>query len=392
VLELQGLAGTEASERIAAVREIASLIVSKHDRAYVLACAAEGRQPVELLEALAECGLLGIGVSEDLGGSGGGLSEELALIEVIASAGIVPDFVLVPNFARVPVIRYGTIDQAKRFVASTLRPDRRPCFAITEPDAGTNSLKLRTSARPSTDGWLINGQKVFISGAQEADEMLLVARTSSYDAQNRTEGLSLFIVPMDAPGLSLHPQRIEATAPCRQCEVFLDDVPVAHDALVGEAGMAINYLFAALNPERILAGIMAVGLGAYALERGVDYAKQRAPFDRPIGAYQSIAHPMARAKIMLEAARLTAYEAASRFDADDADVGLLANSAKYLGSEGAFAAIDVTVQAHGGYAFDKDQDILPLMEAIRLLRVAPINNEMVLNYVAERALGLPRSY
>lgn len=392
MVDVRGLAETGASDRIAAVREIASLVVSKHDRAYVLGCAAEGRQPMELLEALGECGLLGIGVSEELGGSGGGLAEEVALIEVIASAGIVPDFVLVPNFARVPVIRYGTMDQAKRFVASTLRPERRPCFAITEPDAGTNSMRLRTAARPSPDGWLINGQKVFISGAEEADEMLLVARTSSYDADSPTDGLSLFVVPMVSSGLSLNPQRIEATAPCRQCEVFLDDVPVPHDALVGEAGRAINYLFAALNPERILSTIMAVGLGEYALERGVDYAKHRAPFHRPIGAYQAIAHPMARAKIMLQAARLTAYEAARRFDAGDSDVGLLANSGKYLGSEGAFAAIDVTVQAHGGYAFDRDQDILPLMEAIRLLRVAPINNEMVLNYVAERALGLPRSY
>jgi acyl-CoA dehydrogenase len=386
------LAETGASERISAIRELASLIVSKHDRSYVLRCAREGRQPTELLEALADCGLLGIGVEDELGGSGGGLSEETALIEVIASAGIVPDFVLVPNFARVPVIRYGTRDQAKRFVATTLRPERRPCFAITEPDAGTNSVKLRTSARPAAGGWRVNGQKVFISGAGEAEEMLLVARTSPYDANRPTNGLSLFIVPIDAPGLSLNLQKIEAVAPCRQWEVFFDDVPVAEDALVGEAGSAINYLFSALNPERILAGIMGVGLGEYALERGVDYAKHRSPFGSPIGGYQAIAHPMARAKIMLEAAKLTAYEAARRFDAGAEDVGLMANSAKYLASEGAFAAIDITVQAHGGYAFDRDQDILPLMEAIRLLRVAPINNEMVLNFVAERALGLPRSY
>jgi acyl-CoA dehydrogenase len=343
-----------------------------------------------MLEALADCGLLGIGLPEEYGGSGGGLVEEATLIEVIASAGIVPDFVLVPNFARLPVVRYGTPEQAQRFAASTLRAERRPCFAITEPEAGTNSLRMRTSARVVDGGWRIRGQKVFISGAGEADEMLLVARTLPYE-EARSGGVSLFVVPMSTPGVSLNKQRIQATAPCSQWEVFLDDVELPSDALVGDPGGGTGYLFTALNPERILASALAVGLGGHVLERGAAYARMRAPFDRPIGAYQAIAHPMARAKVMLESARLTAYEAARRFDAGD-DVGLLANSAKYLASEGAFAAMDITIQAHGGYAFDRDQDLMPLMESIRLLRVAPVNNEMILNYVAEKALGLPRSY
>jgi acyl-CoA dehydrogenase len=391
VLEVGQQPGTDLADRLAGIREIASLIVSKYDRKYIVACAEQERQPTEMLEALAECGLLGIGLAEEYGGSGGGLVEEATLIEVIARAGIVPDFVLVPNFARVPVVRYGTPAQAERFAASTLRTERRPCFAITEPDAGTNSLRMRTSARPTSGGWRIRGQKVFISGAGEADEMLLVARTLADDEENGSGGLSLFVVPMSSPGVSLNKQRIHATAPCSQWEVFLDDVELPADALVGDPGGGIGYLFTALNPERILASAMAIGLGDHVLERGAAYARTRAPFDRPIGAYQSIAHPMARAKVMLESARLTAYEAARRFDAGD-DVGLLANSAKYLSSEGAFAAMDITIQAHGGYAFDRDQDLMPLMESIRLLRVAPLNNEMILNYVAERALGLPRSY
>jgi acyl-CoA dehydrogenase len=391
VLELGQPPGTDLADRLAGIREIASLIVSKYDRRYIVACAEQERQPIEMLEALADCGLLGIGLAEEYGGSGGGLIEEATLIEVIACAGIVPDFVLVPNFARVPVVRYGTPAQATRFAAATLRTERRPCFAITEPDAGTNSLRMRTTARHTAGGWRIRGQKVFISGAGEADDMLLVARAPSDDDGAAGSGLSLFVVPMSAPGVSLNRQRIQATAPCGQWEVFLDDVDVADDALIGDAGGGIGYLFTALNPERILAAVMAVGLGDHVLGRGAAYARTRAPFDRPIGAYQSIAHPKAPAKVMLDSARLTAYEAARRFDAGD-DVGLLANSAKYLASEGAFAAMDITIQAHGGYAFDRDQDLMPLMESIRLLRVAPLNNEMILNYVAERALGLPRSY
>jgi acyl-CoA dehydrogenase len=250
---------------------------------------------------------------------------------------------------------------------------------------------MRTRATRVDDGWRINGQKVFISGALEAEEMLLIARTDPLDEGNPTGGLSIFIVDMSLPGITLRQQRISSVAPTSQCEVFLDDLVVPPDALVGEAGRGIVSLFSALNPERVLAASMALGLGNHVLNRGVEYAKTRAPFGTPIGAYQGIAHPMAKAKIHLDAARLATYEAARGFDRGE-DVALLANSAKFLASEGAGLAMDITIQAHGGYAFDADYDLVGFVEPLRLLRVAPLNNEMILNFVAERGLGLPRSY
>lgn len=376
---------------IEGIRETLSRILQKYDRRYYVECGNRDRQPLELVEALHGAGILGVGVPEEMGGVGGGLVEELAVVEAIAGAGIHPGFVLLPSFARKPVMKYGSPEQIAAFVGQTLRPTRRPCFALSEPDAGTNSFRIKTFARQHENGWTVNGQKTYISNAGEADLMLLVARTAPYAPDAPTRGMSLFIVPTSLPGITMNQQRIDAHAPVGQFEIFFDNVELPADALVGEAGGASEYLFTALNPERILAAGSAAGLGEFVLQRGADYARTRAPFGKPIGSYQGIAHAMARAKIQLEAAKVMTRQAAASFD-DGASVGILASSAKFIASEAANAALDATIQAHGGSAFDLDVDIISFYQQLRLYRIAPINNEMVLNYVAERALSLPRSY
>jgi acyl-CoA dehydrogenase len=381
----------DSGDRVQAVRELTRLITSSYDRRYFVGCIEADRYPVELLEALAASDLLGIGVPVEQGGIGGGLREEVALAETICRAGIVPTFMAVPSFARIPVINYGAGELAEEFVAASLRPNGRPCFAITEPNAGTNVFETRTKGVRDHSGWRIDGQKVFISGADKADHMLLVARTEAHDSVRKTDGLTLFIVDMKADGITLQAQRVHATAPCKPSTVFLDSVCVPEMAVVGEPGNAFRYLFDILNPERIITAAIALGLGEFILEKGIDYARQRAPFSQPIGSYQSIQHPFSRAKVYLEAARVMLQQAAEIYDTGG-DARPLANMVKYVASEAASAAADATIQAHGGYAFDEDYDLMGICSFLRLLQIAPLNNEMILNFVGETLLDLPRSY
>jgi alkylation response protein AidB-like acyl-CoA dehydrogenase len=349
------------------------------------------RPPHELIEALADADLLGLNVPEEWGGVGGGMTDEIAMMEALGRAGIPGFQMIITNFARVPVMRYGSGPVAQHFVASTMRVHRRPCFALTEPDAGTNAFDMRTTATPDADGWRISGQKVYISGAQHADQMLLVTRTAGQEAKGGRAAFSVFVVDLDTPGITLQQQKITAARPDTQSQVFLDDVRVPASRVVGEPGRAAGYLFNALNCERMFVAAMVSGLGGYLLDKGVEFARTRAPFGRPIGAYQSVAHPMARAKIQLEAARMMMYESAAAFD-DSRDEGALSNMAKFLATEGSWAAVDAVIQAHGGMAFEEETDLVDFLTFLRLVRIAPVNNEMVLNYVSERVLGLPRSY
>ncbi len=372
------------------IRSLVSDVTKRYDRNYWLKCVAEGRPPHELHLALAKSDLLGLGVPAEQGGIGGTMRDQCTMVEHLGRAGIPSYLLIVQNFARNAVLHHGSEEQFETFVRPTMTGEQITAFALTEPDAGTNTFAMKTTAVREGDDWLVNGTKVFISGALDASQMLLVARTSPFDASRKTFGLSMFIVDMKAPGITMHPQRIRATEPEKQCILHFDDLRLPASALVGEADKGIHYLFDALNPERILSAAMAVGLGSFVLGKGVEYARTRAPFGKPIGAYQAVQHPLARAHVNLEAAKLMTYQAADAVD-DGADAGILSNGAKLLASEAAGAALDASLQVHGGYAIDYDYDIISLYEVLRLLRIAPINNEMVLNFIAERALGLPRS-
>jgi acyl-CoA dehydrogenase len=376
-------------ETAQAIVEAVRGVTARWNRDYWRECRANSRRPAEFMTALAEAGLLGFGVPEEMGGAGGGVTELVALAESLGCNGVpLTGYVVVPFFCRVPIIKYGTAEQIEAVVKPTLTGEPSIAFAFTEPDAGTNSFAMSTRAEKTDDGWRINGQKTYISGAGESPNLLVAARTGP--RSGRAE-LTLFVFPRDTRGVSMAEQNITVNHPERQHSVFFDDVEVPNSAVVGQAGAGANYLFDGLNPERLVAAAGSIGLGDFVLDKGACYANSRAPFGAAIGSYQAVAHPMARAKIGLEAARLFTYRAAEVFDAGG-DAGDLSNMAKFTASESAWAAVDSVIQAFGGAAFDEDHDLMWLLEPLRLTRIAPLNNEMILNSISRNLLGLPRAY
>ncbi|MBI5720710.1 MAG: acyl-CoA/acyl-ACP dehydrogenase [Rubrivivax sp.] len=379
--------------RVRDIQEAARGVTKQFPRSYILQCIKEDRFPDELWQALGKFGLLGLSIPEEHGGSGGGVLEITALNEALALAGVPTLFLVVTGLARVPIVRNGTKEQIAKYVTPTCTGEKKMCFAITEPNAGTNSFSMSTLATRNADGgWTLNGQKVFISGARDADYMQVVARTTKAgEVKHRTEGMSLFVLDMKTPGIKLQQLNIQVETAERQYMVFFDNVKLPADAVIGEPGKGAKLMFEGLNSERLLAAGAALGLGDYALSKAVAYAKDRKPFGKPIGSYQALQHRLALAKAEIEAARLMTYDAADRFDNGE-DAGAHANMAKLLASRAAVAAIEGTLQVHGGYGFDRDYDVVTLWPMIRLLEIAPINNEMLMNYVGEHVLGLPKSY
>ncbi|MAA73334.1 MAG: acyl-CoA dehydrogenase [Salinisphaeraceae bacterium] len=378
--------------RIGDIREAARGITERFSREYMRECIDNHRFPQEAWEALGECGLLGLTIPESMGGSGGGQVELVALAEVLAEAGLILPMLFLTGFGRVPVIKNGSPEQFERFIKPTMTGKEKLCFAITEPDSGTNSFAMSTLATQTAEGYSLTGRKVFISGAADADRMVVVARTQkASEVEHRTQGMSLFVVDTNAPGVELQPLNIEVGWPEKQYLVFFDEVQLAPDRLVGDPGQGLAGMFEALNSERLLVCAMSVGLGNYALKKAVAYANDRKPFGQPIGSYQALQHRLALAKAELEAARLMMFQAAATFD-EGGNAGAHANMAKLLGSRAGVKAVEAALQTHGGYAFDRDYDVVTLWPSLRLMEIAPINNEMLLNYIGEHVLGLPKSY
>jgi alkylation response protein AidB-like acyl-CoA dehydrogenase len=375
------------------IRETVSGVTARFDRAYFLRQARADGTIDELWRDMADKDLLAVGVPEELGGVGGGAAGMATVMEEMSAAGVPPILYVLTAFSRESLIRHGSPAQIADHVVPTLTGERRICFAVTEPEAGTNSFAMRTRARRTGDGgYVIDGQKAFISGADEADHMLLIARTAPPgEPVGRDRGFSLFIVDRSTPGIELAKMDIAWYAPERQFEIFLSDVKVPRRALIGEEGRGFRYLFDSLNGERILIAAWAAGLGRYVLSKAVAYAKQRAPFGTPIGSYQAVQHPLARAHAHLEAARLLIYAAAEEYDSG-MHAGPKANMAKLLASEAAGEALDAAVQVHGGHAFVAETDVATLWPMVRSMRTGPINNESVLNYIGQHVLGLPRSF
>jgi alkylation response protein AidB-like acyl-CoA dehydrogenase len=344
----------------------------------------------ELWQALGDAGFIGVNLPEQYGGGGQGIAE-LAIVTEETAAGGCPLLLLLVSAAICGEIlkKYGSPDQQQRWLPALAAGTDRMVFAITEPDAGSNSHNISTKAQRDGDGWRLSGNKYYISGVDEASTMLVVARTGQ-DPAGRAE-LSLFVVDTDSPGLRRTHIPVEVGIPERQFQIYLDDVHVDGDRLVGGVGAGLPALFTGLNPERITGAAIANGVGRYALAKASRYGRERQVWSVPIGAHQGIAHPLATAAIELELARLMTSKAAWMHDAG-LDAGEASNMAKFAAGEASLAALDSSIQAHGGNGMASEYGLADMWGLVRLLRIAPVSREMVLNYIAQHTLGLPRSY
>ena len=360
----------------------------------------EKKFPQEVWDAICGTGFMGCLVSEEYGGNDMGLLAATVAIETLAKNGMGNALLILGTMAASCLMRNGSDTIKRKYLPSLASGEKKFCFAITEPNAGSNAFRLETLATRDGDNWKLNGSKVFITGADVADHMLLVCRTMS---RKETEekgmpkawGLALFIVDMDSPGIDLKPIPTHGIEGMTQFLIHFDDCPIAGENIIGEPDMGSMVLFNSLNPERILAAGTACGLAANALGKAVAYANERRVFkDRPIGAYQGISHPLAKCAIELEASKLLAYRSAWAYDQGKhaGMVGTYANMAKYTAAEMAIETVDRAIQTLGGYGFSEEYGIIHYYESVRLLRTAPITAELILNFVAEHHLGLPRSY
>jgi alkylation response protein AidB-like acyl-CoA dehydrogenase len=289
------------------------------------------------------------------------------------------------------ISKFGTDEQKRRWIGGIADGSITMAFAITEPDAGSNSHRITTTARRDGGDWILNGQKVFISGVDQAQVVLVVGRTEEAKTGNLRP--ALFIVPTDSPGFTYTPIEMELVSPERQFQVFIDNVRLPADALVGSEDAAIAQLFAGLNPERIMGAASAVGMGRFAINKAVDYVKTRQVWKTPIGAHQGLSHPLAQNYIEVELAKLMMQKAAALYDAgDDFGAAEAANMAKYAAAEAATRSVDQAVQSMGGNGLTKEYGVAAMLASARLGRIAPVSREMVLNFVAQTSLGLPRSY
>jgi alkylation response protein AidB-like acyl-CoA dehydrogenase len=379
----------------AAVRDLAA----PFGHEYFAAQVRTGGKTSELWQAVADHGFLSVHLPEEYGGGGGGVSELTIVCEELAAQGC-PLLLLVVTAAICAELlaRYGTPAQKERWLPA-LGSGEKMAFAITEPDAGSNTHRLATTAARDGHTYRLRGTKTYISGVDEAAAVLVVARTGTVAVDDVGEHagdarLSMFIVDRETPGLSFTLIPVEIAAPEKQFQLVFDDVAVPADRLLGAEHEGLRQVFSGLNPERITGAAICTGLGRYALARAADYAREREVWDVPIGRHQGVAHPLATAKIELELARLMTAKAAwmHDHDTDPAAAGEAANMAKYAAAEAGLHCLDAAIQTHGGNGMASEYGLADLWGLLRLLRIAPVSREMVLNFVAQQSLGLPKSY
>jgi alkylation response protein AidB-like acyl-CoA dehydrogenase len=388
---LRGEELIEGEERAALRRSVASL-AQRFGASYYLEKSRAGEPTTELWAEMGKAGYIGVNLPEEYGGGGGGMADLAIVLEELGTAGC-PLLMLVvsPAICGSIVSRFGTDDQRRAWLPGISDGSKIMAFAITEPEAGSNAHRLTTTARRDGEDWLLSGRKVFISGVGHADAVLVVGRTQ--DARTGRLKPALFVVPRDAPGFEYRQIPMDVIGPEKQYQLFLDDVRLPADALVGSEDAGLLQLFAGLNPERIMAAAYATGLARHALGKAVDYAKTRTVWDTPIGAHQGLAHPLAQCRIEVELACLMMQRGALLYDAgDDQAAGEAANMAKYAAAEAAARAVDQAVQTLGGNGLTQEYGLAAMLVNVRVGRIAPVSREMVLNFVAEHTLGLPKSY
>jgi alkylation response protein AidB-like acyl-CoA dehydrogenase len=375
------------------LREAVYGLASKYGAAYFRRCEQENVPPSELWDVLAERGYLGVNIPEEYDGGGGGMTELAAVGEELARAGT-PLLLLVvsPAIAGSVLVRHGTKEQKDIWLRGIGRGDIKIAFAITEPDAGTNTHNLSTKATKVDGKWRLKGQKVFISGVEDADALLVVARTGEHEPSGRGL-LSLFIVDTDAPGLEKQEIPTAPRGADKQWQLFFDDVEVGEDRLVGPEHYGLKVVFDGLNPERIMTAVFAIGAGRKALAQAAEYARERKVWgNAPIGSHQGVSHPLAECKIQLELAALMTRKACALYDAGAKGAGEASNMAKFAAADAAVHCVDQAIQTHGGNGVAEEYGLSDMYWGVRTMKIAPVSREMILNYVAEHSLGLPRSY
>ena len=384
----------DESEEQQMLRASVGSVAARYGHEYYVDRSRTGKKTDELWDELAAAGYLGVNVPEQFGGGGQGITE-LAIVEEELAAHGCPLLLLVvsPAICATIISAFGTEEQRRRWLPGFGEGSLKMAFAITEPDAGSNSHNISTMAARDGDIYRLNGTKYYISGCDESQAMLVVTRTST-DEQTGRGRLSLFVVDLDVPGLEMTPIPVEIVAPEKQFTLFFDNVEVPADRLIGTEGDGLRQVFLGLNPERIMTASIATGVGRYALDKAAAYARDRSVWGTPIGRHQGLSHPLAKAKIDLELARLMCQKAAwaCDSDADPQVAGETANMAKYAAAEAALAALDQAIQVHGGNGMSSEFGLADMWGMTRLMRTAPVSREMILNFVAQHSLGLPKSY
>jgi len=364
------------------LREAVAGITSEFGPPYMRKLNAAKQPPTELWEALATKGYLGVNIPEEYGGGGRGMTELCAVIEEVSAAGCALLLMVVsPAIVGSILTRHGTPEQKDRFLRGIGSGELRVAFAVTEPDAGTNTHNISTWAKQDGGSYKIRGQKTFISGVEDAQELMVVTRTD--------DGVGLFIVPTDAPGLEKTEIPTAPKSADLQWQLFFDDVVVEEDRRIPGA---LGALFDGLNPERIMAAGSGLGVARRALAKAAEYARERTVWSAPIGTHQAISHPLAQCKIELELATLMTRKACALYDGGFKGAGEASNMAKYAAAEVAISSVDHAIQTHGGNGVADEYGLADMYWGARLMRIAPVSREMILNYVAEHSLGLPRSY
>jgi acyl-CoA dehydrogenase len=378
-----------------AIREAVGKICARFGDDYWLAKDRDGGFPDDFHRAFVDDGWLGICIPQPYGGSGLGVTEAALLMQAIAEsgAGMSGASALHMNiFGLNPVVVFGSNEQKRRMLPPLVAGKDKACFAVTEPNVGLDTLKLKTKAVRDGDRYLLSGQKIWISTAQVASKMLILARTTPLDDVNRrTEGLSLFYTDLDRRYIDVREIPKMGRSAVDSNELFIDQLPVPVADRIGEEGRGFEYILHGMNPERILIGAEAVGIGRAAIRRAAAYANERIVFDRPIGQNQAVQHPLAACWMALEAANLMAFKAASLYD-KGLPCGVEANATKYLAGEAAFKACETALMTHGGMGYAKEFHVERYLREVLIARIAPVSPQMILCYIAERALGLPKSY
>jgi acyl-CoA dehydrogenase len=385
----------ELSEEQLSIRSAIDKVCGSFDDDFWLARDRDGVFPHEFHQAMARDGWLGICMPLEYGGAGLGVMEAAIMMQAIAESGggqSAASSVHMNIFGLNPVVVFGTAEQKRRMLPPLIRGEEKACFAVTEPDAGLNTTRIKTKAVRDGDHYLVSGQKVWISTAQVAEKVLILARTTPFEESAKpTQGMSLFYTDLDRSKVEV--REIEKMG--RTCvdsnQMFIDGLRVPVVDRIGEEGRGFEYILHGMNPERILIAAEAIGLGKAALRRATQYAKDRVVFDRPIGKNQAVQHPLALCWMELEAANLMVMKAASLYDGSK-PCGAEANAAKYLAGEAGFNACQTAVMTHGGYGYAKEYHVERYLREVMISRIAPISPQLILCFIAEKVLGLPKSY